>query len=636
MHVCVLARHRREVDVLKEDNRRLRQEQSSGQKENDNLKREAEKLEKRVAQLLKYAEEYNSLHKTTNALRLQAESYQEQCESLLAEKEDLEHQNRATMEALNEERQVKSMLESKLSEESMQSPARFEKDSLVMVSPGGQQNHQNGEHLLSSTSPTPAGARLHSTPYKKLPNLLSELQSSFMSNVDMTEMESLRQRCKESDDSITALRQEKLSLEDKVSSLSLQQSEATSELDKIKDEYSRLLAEKEGVAERLKEDLLIKEENVGQLRNKLSTALAEKASMEIEVDGLKDELQRLRDSCGHEVEKVQKEYVQEQARSSELRGQVVVLEEQITLLSTTIDRLEAIIYSSNNEIASMADELRLLYKSVTRLGQEGRPPSRGFSPLGYREAVPKEAEEESLAAFEEPVEGPEDEIAYSLELKQGRAQVKVQSENHSLLGIAKLHGQLRAVRSPLENFTKIMLERSLAQSSKHLTIDSQASPDKLAPSSRRASIDLEVMVNKCKAKLAHKTEEVNNLRAIMKARATTADVAISSLRSKLEGQARAYQTELTRLKHQIKTLKKERDEHNSLRAMYAKRCEEYVDEMSKVRRELEKGKMDRDELMVCLKKTIQKKLDLSRELEEYRVEQERLHLIPKLLGSSRV
>lgn len=625
--------------MLKEENRRLRHEQSSGQKENEELKRESEKLEKRVTQLLKHAEDYNSLHKTTKALRLQAESYREQYESLLVEKEDLEHENRATMEALNEERQVKSMLEGKLKEEALQSPTQpnwdSEKDSLTMT-PVGNQNNHNGEHLVSTTSPTPAGARMHSTPYKKFPNLLSELQSSFMSTVDVTEMDSLRQRCKESDDSITALRQEKLALEEKVASFSLQQSEATSELDAIKDEYSRLLADKESVIERLKEDLLIKEENVGQLRNKLSAALAEKASMQIEVDGVKDELQRLRESSDHEIAKVQEEYIQEQSRSSELRGQVIVLEEQITLLSTTIDRLEAIIYSSNNEIASMGDELRLLHKTVTRLGQEGRPPSRELSPLGYKEATPKEATEDGLAAVENPAEGPEEDVSYSVELKQGKAQVKVQNENHSLLAIARLHSQLRAVRSPLETFTKVMLERSLAQSSKHLPTDSQAAPDKAAPNSRRVSVDLEAAVNKWKAKLAHKTEEVNNLRAIMKARATTADVAISSLRSKLEGQARAYQTELTRLKHQIKTLKKDRDEHNSLRAMYAKRCEDYVEEMSRVKRELAKMKMDSDELMTCLKKTIQKKLDLSRELEEYRVEQERLHLIPKLLGSSRV
>jgi len=39
---------------------------------------------------------------------------------------------------------------------------------------------------------------------------------------------------------------------------------------------------------------------------------------------------------------------------------------------------------------------------------------------------------------------------------------------------------------------------------------------------------------------------------------------------------------------------------------------------------------------LSLKKTIQRKLDLSRELEEYRVEMERNHYIPQHLASSRI
>ena len=181
-----------------------------------------------------------------------------------------------------------------------------------------------------------------------------------------------------------------------------------------------------------------------------------------------------------------------------------------------------------------------------------------------------------------------------------------------------------------------MLERSLAQSAKHIPIDAASVPEKSATSNRKNSLDFEATINKWKAKLSHKTEEITNLRAIMKARQTTAEVAISSLRSKLEGQARAYQTELTRLKHQLKVLKKERDEHKSLRGMYAKRCEDYVDDILRIKRENESLKLETDELMVSLKKTIQRKLDLSRELEEYKVELERNHNIPKQLGSSRI
>ena len=70
--------------------------------------------------------------------------------------------------------------------------------------------------------------------------------------------------------------------------------------------------------------------------------------------------------------------------------------------------------------------------------------------------------------------------------------------------------------------------------------------------------------------------------------------------------------------------------------MYAKRCEDYVDDILRIKRENESLKLETEELMASLKKTIQRKLDLSRELEEYKVELERNHYIPKQLGSSRI
>ena len=584
--------------------------------------------------MLKYEEECAGLEEANKALKVEMETAQVQYESILVEKEDLEYQNSEATQALNEEREANSVLEIKLKEQSLRSPLHpnwaVEKEAFVLPSPDGNHNNHNDERFLSTTSPTPAGARIHSTPFsnKKMPNLLSELQTSFMANVDLSELESLRQRCKEADDSITALQKEKIELDEKVMSFSLQQTQSTSELDRLKEEYTKALAERDTAVESLKEDLLIKEELLGQLRNKLSTTCAERASMAIEVDGLTSELQRIRVSSAQEVEKNQKEWIQEQAKNTELKDEVAILEDEITHLSNTILKLEAIIYSSHTAITTMAEDIRVLHKTVARLGADGRlvVPSREVSPLG---GVAEEG------GTERPVSPPDD-IYYSLELKNGRTRVQVHNETHSLLTIAQLHEQVRAIRLPLEQFTKTMLERSLAQSTKHFPTDHQAVLDKSAPSSHRSSLDLEATVNKWKAKLAHKTEEVSNLRAIMRARATTADVAISSLRSKLEGQARAYQTELTRLKHQLKSLKRDRDEHNSLRSMYAKRCEDYVDEITKTRRELDTMKRESDELMLCLKKTIQRKLDLCRELEEYRVEQERVHFIPKLLGSSRI
>ena len=623
--------------MLKEENRNLRQEQSSLTRENSGLKREAEKLERRMENLSKLEEECSFLQEANRTLQEETGLIQAQYESMIAEKEELECQNREAIQALNEERDAKNAMEIKMKEASIHNhndhPSwEVEKE---LTPPAASEavppkSPSPSDTLFLRTGSPGSGYKVHSTPYspKKAPSLLSELQSSFMANVDMSEFEALQKRCKEAEDSITALQKEKLTLQEKVTSLSLSKTEANTVIEQVREDYSKRIVERERALEHLKEEMLLKEEMIGQLRNNLNSASAERASSEIEIDGLKDEIQRLKKSTSSELDKLQQEYTQEQTRNVELKSEISVLHDQLSTHTRTIEKLEGIIFSSHSELISMTDDLQKLHRTVTRLSGE----SKGASSSSNRNSIP---DLDDVSRGEGVLENSEDSesIVFNLEIKKRRATVPVHSESQSLQAINRLHEQLRSVRAPLEQFTKTMLEKSLARSVKHISSDPN-SPTTSVASEGKKSLDLEASVAKWRTKLAHKTEEVNNLRAIMKARATTAEVAISSLRSKLEGQSRTYQVELTRLKHQIKVLKKEKDEHLSLRTMYAKRCEDYVDEITKMKRELQKFKLDNDELMLSLKKTIQRKLELSTELEEYRMEQERMHLIPKQLNST--
>ena len=618
--------------MLKDENRSLRQEQSSLTRENSGLKREAEKLERRMENLSKLEEECSFLQETNRTLQEETGLIQAQYESILVEKEDLECQNREAIQALNEERDAKNALETKMKEASIHNhndhPSwEVEKELTppAVSEPVPPKSPSPSDTLFLRTGSPGSGYKVHSTPYspKKAPSLLSELQSSFMSNVDMSEFEALQKRCKEAEDSITALQKEKLTLQEKVTSLSLSKTEANTMIEQVREDYSKRMVERERELEHLKEEMLIKEEMIGQLRNNLNSASAERASSEIEIDGLKDEIQRLKKSTSTELDKLQEECIQEQTRNVELKSEITVLQDQESAHIRTIEKLEGIIFSSHSELTSMTHDLQKLHRTVTRLSGEGKGASSNRNSIPDLDDMSRgEGVSENLG-----------ESVFNLEIKKRKTLVPVHSESQSLQAINQLHEQLRSVRAPLEQFTKTMLEKSLARSVKHVSSDPN-SPTTSVASEGRKSLDLEASVAKWRTKLAHKTEEVNNLRAIMKARATTAEVGISSLRSKLEGQSRTYQVELTRLKHQIKILKKEKDEHLSLRTMYAKRCEDYVDEITKMKRELQKFKMDNDELMLSLKKTIQRKLELSTELEEYRMEQERLHLIPKQLNST--
>ena len=629
--------------------KRLKHEVTDAWREVDEKKQEIDRLEKRVKKLSQFETDFPNIQEVNQSLREENEALQAHYVSILGEKEELEHQNHETMIALNEERHEKSQLEIKIREDELHSPVTpsWAAEKEATMSPTGRINLNNH----NSSFPFPPVSSTHSEKTNSTaaqpnkpplrPSLLSELQKSLGAGISEHELEALRQRLHDAEEEVVKVQKEKVSLEETITSLTQAQSESGSDAERMKDEFAQKVRE----IENLKEELLIKEEILGQLRNKLSSITAERTAMEIEVDGMKNEMKRVQETTAVEVERCRSDCLHEQEKNLELRGQISILEEQVGLLTESLQKLENIICNSHNELTSMTDDIHNMHKVVVSLVTDGKAaPSgaRNRSSSSTADAATRDTGAgKGVAGANTLPENTHLGSFYTLELKERKSVIQVHQESQALISITHLHDQLRSIRSPLEQFTKVMLERSLAHSVKHLPITDMKSggpEERSSPSnSRRGTSDgNESSLNKWRAKLAVKTEEVNNLRAIMKARATTTEVSISSLRSNLEGQARAYQSELTRLKHQLRMLKKEKEEQSSHRAMYSKRCEELSNEITKMKRELENLRQDNSEVLTALNKTIQKKLDLSRELEEYKMEQERMRIIPKLLGSSRI
>ena len=407
------------------------------------------------------------------------------------------------------------------------------------------------------------------------------------------------------------------------------------ELEELKEEFGKGSREKDKTIEELNQRMMIREEQIEQFRSKLSTANAEKMSVEIEVDGLSNEIQHLKVVMGIEVDKIQRECAQEQTKNIELHSQIGVLEEQVAEYTSINKKQEGIVFNSQNELGARTNDIKSIQKVVVALNAgESKTSPRSVSKQAFHVGVAKE-EGNDLSKTPPLVKGGEGESSsyYSMKINQRKSSTQVHNESHTLSTVVSLREQLQAVRFPLEHFTKFMLERLLAHTSRYgnnspLFLSSSSDPMGGSGANRKSTLDSEAAINKWKSKLMHKTEELDNLRSIMKARARTAEVAMSSLRSKLESQARAFQTENAKLKYQIKILKQERDEHLSLRTMYAKRCKDYIDEITTLKRVMDKRKQEYDELMVLLQKTIQRKLELSTEVEEYKMELERNTLIP--------
>ena len=634
-------RFRRECDIQKEELKRLRQDSADGWRECEEKKQEVERLQRRIEKLKQFEKDFPAVQEANRSLRQEIEVVQAQYESVVAEKAELEHQNSETMMALNEEREEKTQLEIKLREDELRSPVSpswaMEKAVLNASSPTGRNNlNHNGSFPFPSPVSPSHSAKAHSTPRKTPlhPNLLSEMLTAETGHSE------LLQKLSAAEETASGLRKEKATLTERVSSLVKQLGEVEAEAARAKEELSKRLSDGSRAMESLKEDQMIKDEILDQLRNKLTGMAAERTSMEIEVEAMKNEVKRVQESSAAELERYRSDCQLEQEKNLELRGQVAVLEEQSAQMLESLQKLEGIIYNSHNELSSMTDDIHNMHRAVVSLVNDNKTsPARtnGSSNGGEGGAT----NGTSTPAETTPGDAGGDEKFYTLQLKERRSTVQVHLETQSLVGISNLHDQLRSIRSPLEQFTKKMLEKSLAHSTRHLSdTKNTAGDERRSPMVTRRNTGLtgegESALNKWRSKLAVKTEEVNNLRAIMKARAATTEVSVSSLRSKIEGQSRAYQTELTKLKYQLRMLKKEKEEQYSQRVMYFKRCEDLSEEITQTKREMEGVRQENTELLTSLKKTIQKKLDLSRELEEYKVEQERLRIIPARLGSSRI
>jgi chromosome segregation ATPase len=642
VHTC---RFRRECDIQKEEVKRLRRDSSDGWRECEEKKQEIERLQTRIEKLKQLEKDFPVVREVNRSLRQEIEVVQAHYESVVSEKAELEHQNSQTMMALDEEREEKTQLEIKLREDELRSPISrswaMEKAVLNASSPTGRNNlNHNGSFPFPSPTSPSHSAKAHSTPRKTPlhPNLLSE-----MLIVDTAHSE-LLQKLAAAEETAAGLRKEKVALSERVSSLVKQLSEVEADATRAMEELNKRLSDGARAMESLKEDQMIKDEILDQLRNKLTGMAAERTSMEIEVEAMKNEVKRVQESSAAELERYRSDCQLEQEKNLELRGQVVVLEEQSAQMLESIQKLEGIIYNSHNELSSMTDDIHNMHRAVVSLVNDNKT-SASSSPMrtngtssngrvggGNGSVTPAEVVSGDARA---------DDKYYTLQLKERKSTVQVHLETQSLVGISNLHDQLRSIRSPLEQFTKKMLEKSLAHSTRHLSdAKNVAANERGSPVVTRRNTGLsgesDAALNKWRSKLAVKTEEVNNLRAIMRARAATTEVSVSSLRSKIEGQSRAYQTELTKLKYQQRMLKKEKEEQYSQRVMYYKRCEDLSEEITRTKREMEGVRQENSELLTSLKKTIQKKLDLSRELEEYKVEQERLRIIPARLGSSRI
>lgn len=603
------------MEYLKEEMQTRKRGEVNSQSDLNHFKKETERLQAAVEKLTWYKQEYTNLTRANSSLKQDLSGLKDQFESMVLEKADLESHTKEVIEELNEEKKARSELADRLREEALYSPTRMS------------WMEESADHLIpESVSPQMNGHMAHSTPYTAKsagPSLLSELQNSLLSSVGAAEMDSIQQKLREAEEDKKNLLLQITQLQKELQS----HSGTGMDMDQWKEEAVEENRKEIGA---LKEELASKSDEISQLKGKFSSIMNEKASLEIELDGLRDEIKRERTTNKLKLDKHDKELTEELSKSEAMKSKLEDQEKELVELRSKVEKLEVVLTNSSEELITMRDEMKSLHRTVLSLNQNGKVDSSHLNVNG------------DISSTEENSSSSSSSDTYTIVLQNGTRMLQVHKESHTLLSAMHLRDQLCLLRGPLEQFTRTMLQRSLAVSTRHISTSTEQEKSEDNNDNKKIN-ELENEIKKLKTRLMTRSEEASQLRTIMKARQTTVDVTISSLKSKLEGQGRAHDTEVVQLKHKIKTLRKERDDKISLMAMTARRCQDHMEEITRYKKKAEDLRADNEKMKtenklvnMYLDRAIRQKIEISVLLEQYQEEEERTKMIPMALSSSRV
>ncbi|XP_066436836.1 protein bicaudal D homolog 2-like [Eleutherodactylus coqui] len=122
-------------------------------------------------------------------------------------------------------------------------------------------------------------------------------------------------------------------------------------------------------------------------------------------------------------------------------------------------------------------------------------------------------------------------------------------------------------------------------------------------------------IMKLKALLSTKREQIATLRTVLRANKQTAEVAMSNLKSKYDNEKALVSETMVKLRHELKALKEDAATFSSMRSVFASRCDQYVNQLEDMQRQLVIAEDEKKTLNALLRMAIQQKLALTQRLE---------------------
>ena len=599
------------------DRAKILEEESAKQKEsNTDLSKELERMREKMNEKGDVLKSNEALKCTIEGLRADLEDAHQRLQLLEEEREELQLHVQDTTEALNDEREAKVILEDRL---------RDYTTGPSLASEPGIVGSATSTSLHADLSPS---ARVGNGSYSTLPMRSPNMHSSPLHTQDLHRntaharslFEELNHSTSSNDSALQSLQAELKEIKEKL----LQAEEAKQrEKEKVGSLTRRLAAEKQGDVEvssllrrvrELEEQVATKETMVEQMRRKVEESSKKNAQSESEIDRLRSSLEEARKLMAAEVGEKKEEVANKEKELNALLSSLEELREEAKQKEATGKALEAVITNTENEAKLLSGELKKFLISI-RNAQVNRGAKVGDAAT-ERVTSPDFLPAQLL------------ESGSRLKLWHSAIEVEVQEERRCLLSVLGAKELVQYLREPLESFKKALLEATITAAK------SQASAASAAASDKEEQSELETA--KLHSKLKAKIEEVDNLKIILRARTATQEVVISQLKSKLESETKANQSEHVRLRYELRRLEAQCKEQLHVVATYESTLSEYATKFQQMKQEYYRLKDDKEELEMYLNATIKKKIELAEKLEEFEIERERCVTIPQHIGATRV
>ena len=328
-------------------------------------------------------------------------------------------------------------------------------------------------------------------------------------------------------------------------------------------------------------------------------------------------------------EKLKKEWNAAKEEAARLQEGIAKYEDTVGKLESELINVSLSIGSSQNVLTATQEDLTVVSEEIAKLYYlmcevNGNTPNRVMLEHAEgrrfaRQSSPKESDGASeRSGSERDEKSPLRELPPESPGVDGGIEPPVSCRKL----LDTVHDQIKYLRREVEKSVDARRQKQL---------EAQAGED---------VADLQQQILKLKAMLATKREQIATLRSVLKANKAVAEKALANLKQKYETEKVLVAETLQKLRNELKGLKEDAATFASLRAMFAKRCDEYVTQLNELQKQLTAAEDEKKTLNALLRMAIQQKIALTQKLEDMEFDRERRnyrqrHNAPGSAGSSR-